>query len=35
MPYWLTDDGTFDDAPDPEPFSYENETEDEDEDTAE
>lgn len=35
MPYWLTDDGTFEDAPDPEPFSYENETEDEDEDAAE
>ena len=33
MPYWLTDDGTFDDAPDPEPFSYETETEDEDEET--
>lgn len=33
MPYWLTDDGTFDDAPDPEPFSYENEHEDEDEET--
>lgn len=32
MPFWLTDDGTFEDAPDPEPFSYENEHEDEDTD---
>ena len=32
MPFWLTDDGTFDDAPDPEPFSYENEHEDEETD---
>lgn len=32
MPFWLTGDGAFDDAPDPEPFSYENETEDEDAD---